>query len=185
MSAIPDTSPAARRAELQLAVRRGANWFYWIAGLSVLNSLISMFAGQWNFMFGLGITQVFDAIGGGLAAESGGAGWGFRVFALLLSLGAVSIYALFGWLAGRRKTAGFVVGMTFYTLDGVIFLVAGDLLGAGFHVFALFLMFRGFKALKEMQESPVEMVVVEAELTGTVADEVVEAIEESSYEQVP
>ena len=185
MSATTETPPVPRRVELQHSVRSGANWFYWIAALSLLNSVIATFAGQWNFIFGLGITQVFDAIGGGLAAEAEGSGLGFRIFGLMLSLGAVSVYALFGWLGNRLKTAGFVTGMIFYFLDGGIFLVAGDMLGAGFHVFALFLMGRGFKALKELQRLPDEMIVVDAEPASNAAEEVVEAIEETRYEQVP
>src|SRR5262245_15022806 len=33
-----------------------SSWFFWIAGLSVINSLIAVFGGDRRFIFGLGIT---------------------------------------------------------------------------------------------------------------------------------
>ena len=36
----------------------GANWFFWIAGLSLVNSLIILFSGEWSFIVGLGATQI-------------------------------------------------------------------------------------------------------------------------------
>src|SRR5262249_466386 len=46
----------------------GSSWFFWIAALSVINSLIAVFGGNWRFIFGLGITSVADA----LFSQSGG-----------------------------------------------------------------------------------------------------------------
>src|SRR5947209_1342499 len=40
----------------------GARWFYWIVGLSLVNSLLALGGAQIRFVFGLGITQIFDAI---------------------------------------------------------------------------------------------------------------------------
>lgn len=44
------------------AIKGGANWFYWIAGLSIINTLIIFFNGDVNFIVGLGLTQIIDAI---------------------------------------------------------------------------------------------------------------------------
>src|SRR5216117_2936789 len=38
-------------------LKSGASWFYWIAGLSLINSIVAFTGGQWAFLFGLGITQ--------------------------------------------------------------------------------------------------------------------------------
>lgn len=149
----PSADGGDRRAELAQRAQGGANWFYWIAGLSLLNSLIALFAGGWNFIFGLGVTQVFDALAQGLAEGADGA-WAIKLGGLVFSVGALSTYVLFGWLANRGKTAGYVTGMIFYGLDGLIFLAAGDLLGAGFHVFALVLIGRGLHAHQQLQQLP-------------------------------
>ncbi|MCP4560303.1 MAG: hypothetical protein GY837_07230, partial [Bosea sp.] len=57
----PDLTDAevARRLEaekISMGFRSGANWFYWIAGLSIANSLVILFQGEWGFVVGLGIT---------------------------------------------------------------------------------------------------------------------------------
>src|SRR5215207_8255302 len=53
---------AADNYELINRARGGANWFYWIAGLSVVNSLIFLFGGNLSFFAGLGVTQIIDQI---------------------------------------------------------------------------------------------------------------------------
>lgn len=60
------------------------------------------------------------------------------------------IVALFALLAGRRRGWAFIVGMALYALDGLVFLLFGDFLSAGFHAFALFGIFSGYRALREM-----------------------------------
>ena len=51
-------------------MRRGAGWFLTIAILSGVNSLLQIFDAKIRFIFGLGITQVVDAIGHG-AGQNG------------------------------------------------------------------------------------------------------------------
>ena len=67
-------------------LKSGANWFYWIAGLSVVNSLIFAFGGHTSFIAGLGLTQLIDGIFDAVIA-------GFHVFAL--------IYIVRGFIACR------------------------------------------------------------------------------------
>lgn len=43
--------------------RTGAKWFYWIAALSMVNSMAAMAGGNFHFIVGLGITSVVDARG--------------------------------------------------------------------------------------------------------------------------
>lgn len=57
----PATDPqAAYRTQVAVAkaaIKRGAGWFDWIAALSIVNSLISLFGGNWHLVLGLGITD--------------------------------------------------------------------------------------------------------------------------------
>lgn len=148
------STPADHRRQTEQRARAGASWFYWIAGVTLVNSLINIFGSDWNLIFGLGIGQVFDALGQGLAAEGGGGA--FVALGLLMSMGALATYVLWGWLAARGKTLGWVAGMTFYALDAGIFVVAGDWVGAAFHGFALVVIGRGFKAHRELRRMPDE-----------------------------
>ena len=43
-------------------LRSGARWFYWVAGLSLVNTAAAFAGGHVHFMVGLGITQVVDAV---------------------------------------------------------------------------------------------------------------------------
>lgn len=133
-------NPAALAPVLQ-QVKSGAGWFYWIAGLSLVNTIASLAGSSWGFIIGLGITQVFDAIAG----AAGGSG---KFIAIALDAVVLGIFVLFGFLAGKCKAWAFLVGMILYALDGLIFLVMADWMATGFHVLALYFMFKGWQACR-------------------------------------
>jgi len=140
---------SAQEIESQLSSQHhsGAQWFYWIAALSLLNSAASWFGTDWGFVIGLGITQVFDAFATVLQEELGPA---VRVAAFAGSLVVAGSFVLFGIVASRRSGLAYVLGMTLYALDGALFLLVGDWLSVGFHVFALFFIARGFQACRKL-----------------------------------
>jgi hypothetical protein len=57
--------------------------FFWIAGLSVVTSLISFWGGGYAFFLSLGTTQVIDAFAKGLATELGDS---VRIVGLVLDI---------------------------------------------------------------------------------------------------
>jgi hypothetical protein len=144
---------AAVSAETQMRVKSGANWFYWIAVLSLINSIVLVSGGSWNFIVGLGITQIADAViltagGGGRVGELNA----LVVIVLMFDILVAAVFAGFGYFAGRGSAAMFIVGIVIYVLDGLIYLVFGDYLAAGFHAFALFYIIRGLLAAFEMRK---------------------------------
>src|SRR5689334_876870 len=55
----------AMQGEIIIKMRQllsGANWFNWIAGLSMVNTLIAISGSNWNFLAGLGSTQIVTGI---------------------------------------------------------------------------------------------------------------------------
>ena len=62
--------------------------------------------------------------------------------------------------AQRPSVAAFVIGGTLFALDTLIFVVAFDLVGIAFHVLALYFLWRGLAAAREMkrQAAPVAAV---------------------------
>ena len=132
----------ALSAEELARVLTGANWFFWIAGLSVINSIIAHSGSQWSFIVGLGITQVADAI----FAGSGGVS---TVVAILFDATALTIFVVLGYLSRLLKLWAFAIGMVLYALDGLLFLLVGDYLSIAFHAYALFGMFLGFNVLRK------------------------------------
>jgi hypothetical protein len=137
----------ARRSQL------GANWFFWIAGLSLVNSVVVLMNGRWSFLAGLGITQFIDGLAVALSPKLGNAA---TVLALLLDLVTVGVIVLFGLMARQRHTWAFVLGLILYAADGLLFLIVQDWLGLAFHAYASYRIFRGLTANKRLKELQLE-----------------------------
>ncbi|MEP6901392.1 MAG: hypothetical protein ABJA66_06550 [Actinomycetota bacterium] len=137
--------------ELAAQTKRGASWFYWIAGLSLINSLIFLFGGNWSFFAGLGITQVIDEIVDQISRS--GDFSVIKIIAFIIDLMIAAVFLLCGLWANKFKTWAFIVGMVLYFLDGVFLLVIGAYLPAAFHAFALFMIFRGLSAARQINAS--------------------------------
>ena len=151
--------PTEERVKLEQSFRSGANWFYWIAGLSVVNSVIQILGSDRSFIVGLGITQVFDAIAAAGAQEAGDATAGgvLKGVAFFLDLLVAGFFVLLGWRSGKRAAWAFVLGMVLYALDGLIFLLVQDWLSLGFHAFALFGIGVGYSSLRKLQAAEVRI----------------------------
>ena len=143
------TAPAEKvqflRVQAEQAVKRGANWFVWIAALSVVNAIIVMSGEKTHFLMGLGITTFVDAI-----AQQAGSGGLFLEIAL--NGFAVGAFLLFWNFARKAQSWAFIVGMTIYALDGVLLLAFKDIPGVAFHGFALYSIYRGMKCVPILQK---------------------------------
>ncbi len=127
-------------------VRVSARWFYWIAGLSLINSAVVIFGGSFHFVVGLGITSVVDA----LTKQAGSTG---IVLDLIINGFVAALFVLFGNSAGKAQKWAFLVGMGLYALDGLLLLMARDVLSVGFHAYALFCIYRGLAAAQTAVEA--------------------------------
>jgi hypothetical protein len=137
----------AQHAELTRRYRGGANWFYWIAGLTIVTSLISAFGGGWRFLLSLGTTQIIDAVAQGLATELGNAP---KMIALFLDLIVTGTFVVFGYLAGKKYLWAYIAGMVVFLLDGLVTLLIQDWISVIAHGVVLFFMFPGFQAGREL-----------------------------------
>ena len=134
--------PATADSALVAQQRSGAQWFFWIAALSLVNSVIAIAGQEWRFIIGLGITQLIHEIG------AQGQNWGMR--AGVISLAVIGFLGWVGHRAANGRKWAFVLGMIVYGIDGAIFLVIQDWVGVGFHAFALFMIFRGYQAARQL-----------------------------------
>ncbi len=134
-------------------LKEGANGFFWIAGLSLVNSIILLAGGKWVFFIGLGVTQFVDGISMAIAAGMGSSVETIiRIVAFAVDIGIAGIFVVFGVLARKRYKWVFILGMILYALDGLIFLIVPDFLSIGFHIFILFGIYGGLKATGKLQE---------------------------------
>jgi len=141
-------SDTPTKSQAETRVLSGANWFFWIAGLSLVNSLVLLVGSQWNFIVGLGTTQVVDAIALELAQQFGSV-WKF--IGLMFNVIIAGVFCFFGVFSRKKHSWAFILGMVLYALDGLLFLLVQDFLSLGFHAFALFCIFSGLKAMREME----------------------------------
>ena len=143
---------ASEQAELLVKKHKeGSGWFFWIAGLSLVNSVVILSGSDWSFLIGLGATQVIDAIAMAFAQESGAEGITIiSVIAFVLDVIVAGSFVLWGILARKNFRWPYIVGMILYSLDGLIFLLVKDFPSLGFHLFALFYLYNGFKACGQL-----------------------------------
>jgi hypothetical protein len=132
----PGSNPAGAATVNQAAgasLKADAGWFYWIAGISLFNS-ISYFGG-WGFYlaFGLGITRLLD--------YSGAAG--NKVVALALDVAIVAVFALFGFFANKRHLWAFVAGTVLFAVRLPCVRSRPIMAALRFHAIALYFMGSG------------------------------------------
>jgi len=135
----PDPATAARVA-LVRRVEKGGRWFFWIAGLSLINFALYAIGSDLGFALGMAIDWFFDGVLQGLAPS-------------VTWLAHVVTIALFVFL-GMRATAGatwaFVVGGILYAIDGLVFLLLADWIAIAIHAFALFGIVSALRALRKL-----------------------------------
>ncbi len=131
--------------------RKGANWFYWVAGLSMVNTAIILLGGSIYFIVGLGVTMAADILATLIAQDHPNAAWLVKGVALAFDIFVALMLAAIGWLSGRRYQAVFVVGMVLYLLDGLILLWGEEWLSGGFHAYVLVCMWSGFQAFRKLR----------------------------------
>lgn len=139
-----------QKLTLQAALKNGAGWFYWIAGLSILNSIIYLFGGSINFVVGLGITILVDVFAKEIAQSLGGSTL-LLVIGFVINIAIAVVFIAFGVLGSKQHRWAIITGMVLYVLDAIIFIFAQDWLSVGFHAFALWGIFRGLQALNQLR----------------------------------
>ncbi len=156
---VPDAEAAAdaelaalqsHMLQLEAQGQNGANWFYWVAGLSLVNSVIAIVGGGIAFVVGMGVTEIVDVRAAVFAAERPDMATVAKVGAFGFSLIASAIVAGFGWLSNKRLIPIFALGMLLYALDGVIFVLDQQWMCVAFHGFALFSMWQGLNAYRQL-----------------------------------
>jgi len=139
---VQSTNLEVEKSIFEQRAKKSGSWFYWIAGLSLLNSLIMVSGSDWHFLVGLGITEVFDVVGRRL----GGPG---SAVALVFGIGIAGTFAMFGYFASTMRLWAFVAGMILYALDGILLFSFSDYFSVAFHGLALYYLFLGMVATRK------------------------------------
>jgi hypothetical protein len=138
------TALLEQKLRAEQIVKNGAGWFLAIAGLSILNSVLTVSGTSFHFIFGLGITQIIDAVG----RQAGTTG---SALSLIVNLFIAGVFLLFWNFARKGEKWAFLAGMALYAVDGLILLPFKDFLGLAFHAYALFRIYHGMQGLPVLE----------------------------------
>ncbi|HEY4785653.1 MAG TPA: hypothetical protein VIH57_06375 [Bacteroidales bacterium] len=127
-------------------IQKSASWFFWIAGLSIINTVIYTTSGGVYFVIGLGISQFVDGIVTGLMD-------GPSLISLIPNLLIAGFFVLIGYRARKYSKRAFITGVIIYTLDALLFLYFREWMAFGFHVFALVMISKGFFKIFEYDKA--------------------------------
>jgi hypothetical protein len=119
----------------------GARWFYWIAGLSLLNAVLYALSREWEVALGAGLGFILQGIAIELFGQRGS--W-------LAHLPVIALFAWFGWQALRGRQWAFLAGGVIFALDAGLVLLVQDWIALGLHGFALFAIVGGWRAQREL-----------------------------------
>ncbi len=129
-----------QKARVLQALKGRASWFAMIAGLSVVNSVLAMSGASVRFIFGLGLSQIIDA----LAHQAGSTGY---LLDLIINGIIAGVFVLFWNFARKGEKWAWYLGMAVYAVDGLLLLLFKDYLAIAFHAYALYRMSSGLKLL--------------------------------------
>ena len=150
----PDQSQLAviqRKLYLDNRVRGGAAFFFLISFFSILNTILFLFGSKIFFVFGLGATQIVDGLTYRLAKDLGQGGIIIRILGLVIDVCIAGVFVVLGVFVRKRIRWPSIIGMVLYIIDGIIFLLFRDFLGAVCHLLFLFFIWRGLQALLELE----------------------------------
>lgn len=128
-----------------------ASWFYWIAGLSFINTLLVAFDKGMYFFLGLGITQLVDGIIIALFGQ-------YHFSGYIINTLITGLFVFFGVMFVRRNQWALITGMILYGFDSIIFLMTASWLAFAFHLFVLYKLRNGYITLRDaLKEKPVNL----------------------------
>lgn len=115
--------------------KSSSSYFFWIALLSFVNTLLAYFGASFILLFWLGITQIGDAfIFSDLWTDIK---YSFIVFNIVIIL----IFLWLNYFVYKGSSLALKIGMVLYALDVVVFIYFKDLLSIGSHIVVLKLLY--------------------------------------------
>jgi len=129
-----------QKLRIEQALRNSSSWFIVVAALSLVNSTLSMVGASIHFIFGLGFTQIVDA----LAHQAGTAG---IVLDFFINGMVAAAFVMFWAFARKGQKWAWYAAIGLYAVDALILLPFKDYLSVAFHAYALYRMWSGLKVL--------------------------------------
>lgn len=113
-----------------------ARWFWWIAGLSLVNSVLFYAGADMSFVVGLGLTTLASVMLG-------------MTEAIAVTVATLAFYVWIGHVAAQGKAWAFYVGLVVYVIDALLFVYVEDWMSVAFHALAIFFIVKGVMRLRQ------------------------------------
>lgn len=133
-----------QKLRIEHALKSRSSWFVMVGGLSLVNSVLAMTGANVHFIFGLGFTQMVDA----MAHQAGNAGF---VLDLIINGIIAAVFALFWNFARKGQPWAWYAGIGLYVFDAVILLLFKDVISVAFHAYAFYRMWSGLQLLPVLE----------------------------------
>lgn len=133
-------STTGEEVALEEQRNKGAGWFYWIVGLTIINTIIMQTGMDWSFSLGATATLFAEALAREFDSSSA------HVVALVFDVLVIAFYAMCGVMGSRGATWAFILGLIAFSLDSLLALVGFQIIGILIHGYALFCIFNGMMA---------------------------------------
>ena len=140
-----DVSTTGEEVDLEERRNKGASWFYWIVGLTLINTIILQSGWDFNFWLGATVSVFADAF----AAASGSAS--ARILSLGFDVIVIGFYAMCGVMSYRGASWAFILGLVFFALDTILLVLLLQPIGILIHGWALYCIFSGLMANNNLQ----------------------------------
>lgn len=101
---------------LRRAARFGSYWFYWIGGLSLINTLLFYAGAPIQLAIGLGFTQLVDGLVAAIFPQ-------LYYLSLVINVVIAAAFVGFGYLSGRADITAFIIGLVVYIADGLLYVL--------------------------------------------------------------
>ena len=146
---LADTADAAEFAELENRIKSCGSWFYWIAALTLINSVVAFFGSEWGFFLGFSVLQGLDFA----VSEASGVVRGVVLaFDVVVAVG----FGALGIVARRCYVWPFAIGVVLYGLDSALTLLAvffdGSIVAVALHGWALVSLILGITAVIKLRK---------------------------------
>jgi hypothetical protein len=128
-------------------VQSAARWFWWVAGLSLVNAVMSFSGNDTNFVLGLAMTTLASVA----FADN------LPVAAALIVL-TVGFYFFIGLHAQKSRLWAFFTGIAVYVLDAAIYAKFEDWMSVGFHALAIFYIWKGVTRVRQLNHAQADAV---------------------------
>ncbi len=133
----PEIDEIKQRLKFDRRYRGSVDWFFWISGLSVVNTIAFFLGWDSSFVVGLGVTQLIDAFASEISKELGSGSGVILVIGFLLDLFFTGIFVTCGILGRKFKRWAIITGMILYALDAVLVFSFKIYIAGIFHIIAL------------------------------------------------